>query len=140
MGKHVKQVTFCYFYKVVPYRFVSQPTARCSCSATTTAANLAWTRPRRTSIGCRIRSSWIEKPSELAIALIWPTEVFVIVSLQSEEGRPRLHHSRILRKTFLLFVAGFPRGIEMIEKVLSCEIGFQDLEKVLNLAIMYTKY
>jgi len=41
MGKHVKQVTFCYFYKVVPYRFVSQPTARCSCSATTTAANLA---------------------------------------------------------------------------------------------------
>ena len=29
---------------------------------------------------------------------------------------------------------GFPRGIESIEKVLNFKIGFQDLEKVLNLA------
>ena len=36
--------------------------------------------------------------------------------------------------------SGFPRGIESIEKVLNCEIGFQDLEKVLNLAKMYIKY
>jgi len=35
---------------------------------------------------------------------------------------------------------GFPRGIKSIEKVLNCEIGFQDLEKVLNLAKMYVKY
>jgi len=34
-------------------------------------------------------------------------------------------------------LAGFPRGIE---KVLNCEIGFQDLEKVLNLAKMHIKY
>jgi len=30
--------------------------------------------------------------------------------------------------------AGFPRGIESIEKVLNCETGFQNLEKVWNLA------
>jgi len=35
---------------------------------------------------------------------------------------------------------GFPRGIKSIEKVLNCEIGFQDLEKVLNLAKMCVKY
>jgi len=34
-----------------------------------------------------------------------------------------------------LGVAGFPRGIESIEKVLNFKIGFQDLEKVLNFAI-----
>jgi len=33
----------------------------------------------------------------------------------------------------------FPRSIERM-KVLHCEIVFQDLEKVLNLAIMYIKY
>jgi len=32
-----------------------------------------------------------------------------------------------------VYHAGFPRGIE---KVLNCEIGFQDLKKVLNLAKM----
>jgi len=31
-------------------------------------------------------------------------------------------------------VAGFPRGIESIRKVLNFKIGVQDLEKVLNLA------
>ena len=36
--------------------------------------------------------------------------------------------------------AGFPRGIESIEKVLNFEIGFQDLEKVLNLTKMYIRY
>jgi len=35
---------------------------------------------------------------------------------------------------------GFPCGIESIENVLNCESGFQDLEKVLNLAKMYIKY
>ena len=34
----------------------------------------------------------------------------------------------------------FPRGIESIENKLNCEIGFKDLEKVLNLAKMYIKY
>jgi len=33
-----------------------------------------------------------------------------------------------------------PQGMERIEKVLNCEIGFQDLEKVLNLAKIYIKY
>jgi len=33
-------------------------------------------------------------------------------------------------------LTGFPRGIESTEKVLSFKIGFQDLEKVLNLAKM----
>jgi len=37
-------------------------------------------------------------------------------------------------------ISGFPRGIESIEKALNCEIGFQHLEKVLNLAILYIKY
>jgi len=36
--------------------------------------------------------------------------------------------------------AGFPRSVENVEKVLNCEIGFQDLEKVLNLGKMYVKY
>jgi len=36
--------------------------------------------------------------------------------------------------------AGFPRGIESIEKVLNYEIGFQDFEKVLNLAKTYIRY
>jgi len=35
---------------------------------------------------------------------------------------------------------GIPRGIESIEKVLSFKIGFQDLEKVLNLDKMYIWY
>jgi len=35
--------------------------------------------------------------------------------------------------------SGFPGGIESIEKVLNCEIGFEDLEKVLNLAKVYIK-
>jgi len=34
---------------------------------------------------------------------------------------------------------GFPRAIESIEKALNCEIGFQDLEKVLNLAKIYIR-
>ena len=34
----------------------------------------------------------------------------------------------------------FPRGIDSVEKVLICEIRFQDLEKVWNLAKMYIKY
>jgi len=34
----------------------------------------------------------------------------------------------------------FPRSIESFEKVLNFKIGFQDLEKVLNLAKMYMKY
>jgi len=38
------------------------------------------------------------------------------------------------------FILGYPRGIESIEKVLNCEIGLQDLEKVLNLSKMYMKY
>jgi len=33
-----------------------------------------------------------------------------------------------------------PCGIESIEKVLNCEIGFRDLEKALNLSKMYVKY
>jgi len=33
-----------------------------------------------------------------------------------------------------------PRGIENIEKALKCEIGFQNLEKVLNLAETEMKY
>jgi len=36
--------------------------------------------------------------------------------------------------------AGFPRSIESIEKVLNFKIGFQDLEKVLNLAKIYIRY
>jgi len=36
--------------------------------------------------------------------------------------------------------SGFPRGIESIEKVFNCKIGFQYLEKVSNLAKMYMKY
>jgi len=35
---------------------------------------------------------------------------------------------------------GFPHGIESIEKVLDCEISFQDREKVLNLAKMYIEH
>jgi len=35
--------------------------------------------------------------------------------------------------------AGFPRGIESIEKVLNFKIGFQDLEKVLNFAKIYIR-
>jgi len=35
---------------------------------------------------------------------------------------------------------GFPRGIESIEKVFNFKIGYQDLEKVLNLAKMYIRY
>jgi len=33
-----------------------------------------------------------------------------------------------------------PCSIESMQKVLKCETGFQDLEKVLNLAKMYMKY
>jgi len=36
-----------------------------------------------------------------------------------------------------LITFGVPRGIE---KVFNFEIGFQDLEKVLNLAKMYVRY
>jgi len=36
--------------------------------------------------------------------------------------------------------SGFPRSIESIEKVLKFKIGFQDLEKVLNLAKMYIRF
>jgi len=36
--------------------------------------------------------------------------------------------------------SGFRHSIESIEKVLKFEISFKDLEKVLNLAKMYTKY
>jgi len=35
-----------------------------------------------------------------------------------------------------LYLTGFPRSIESIEKVLNFEISFQDLEKVLSLAKM----
>ena len=38
-----------------------------------------------------------------------------------------------------VLLPGFPRGIESIEKVLNFKIGFQDLEKVLNLAKMCIK-
>jgi len=38
------------------------------------------------------------------------------------------------------YVAGFPRGIESSERVLNFKIGFQDFEKVLNLAKMCIKY
>jgi len=34
----------------------------------------------------------------------------------------------------LVILTGFPCGIGNIEKVLNCEISFQDFEKVLNLA------
>jgi len=34
----------------------------------------------------------------------------------------------------------FPRGAEIIEKVLNFKTGFQDLEKVLNLAKMYIEH
>jgi len=34
-------------------------------------------------------------------------------------------------------VTKYPRSIESIEKSLNCEIGFQDLETMLNLAKMY---
>ena len=45
-------------------------------------------------------------------------------------------------KIFYLFlhVTGFPRSIESNEKVLNFKIGFQDLEKVLNLAKMSLRY
>jgi len=36
--------------------------------------------------------------------------------------------------------SGFPRSIGSIEKVLNFKIGFQDLEKILNLAKVYIKY
>jgi len=39
-----------------------------------------------------------------------------------------------------LTTSGFPRGIEGIEKVLNCEISFQDPKKVMNLAKIYIKY
>jgi len=39
-----------------------------------------------------------------------------------------------------LGLTGFPRGIESNEKILNCEIGFKDLEKVLKLATMHIKY
>jgi len=42
--------------------------------------------------------------------------------------------------SFVLMYAGFPRSIESIEKVLNFKIGFQDLEKVLNLAKIYIRY
>jgi len=45
--------------------------------------------------------------------------------------------SRGPEKHYLLTFPGFPRGIE---KVLNFKIGFQDLEKVLNLAKMYIRY
>jgi len=32
------------------------------------------------------------------------------------------------------------QGSHAVLKVLNCEIGFEDLEKVLNLAKMYVKY
>ena len=35
---------------------------------------------------------------------------------------------------------GFPRGIKSIKKVLNFKIGFQDIEKALNLAKMYIRY
>ena len=41
------------------------------------------------------------------------------------------------RFVWCLVSSGFPRGIESIR---NCEMGFQDLEKVLNLAKMYVKY
>ena len=37
-------------------------------------------------------------------------------------------------------LTGFPRGIESIKKVLNFKIGFQDIEKVSNLAKMYIRY
>jgi len=40
----------------------------------------------------------------------------------------------------LITCTGFPRGIESIEKVLNFEIGFQDLEKVLNQAKRFIKH
>jgi len=40
----------------------------------------------------------------------------------------------------LKVISRVPCGIESIEKVLNCKIGFKDLEKVLNLAKMYIKY
>jgi len=39
-----------------------------------------------------------------------------------------------------LSFTGFSRGIESIEKGLNFKIGFQDSEKVLNLAKMCIKY
>jgi len=39
-----------------------------------------------------------------------------------------------------MFHSGFPHSIESIEKVLNCDICFQDFEIVLTLAEMYTKY
>jgi len=43
-------------------------------------------------------------------------------------------------ESLCLYETEFPRGIDSIEKVLNFEIGFQDLEKVLNLAKMFIKY
>jgi len=34
-------------------------------------------------------------------------------------------------------LSGFPHGIESIVKALNCEIGFEDFQKVLNLAKMF---
>jgi len=42
------------------------------------------------------------------------------------------------RSLFLL--VGNAHRVRVLEKVLSCEIGFQDLEKVLNLSKMCMKY
>jgi len=42
-------------------------------------------------------------------------------------------------ETTAVIRTGFPRGIGSIEKVLNCEISFQDLEKVLSLSKMYIK-
>jgi len=40
----------------------------------------------------------------------------------------------------LLLFSGYPCGIESIKKVLNFKIGFQDLEKVLNLAKMSLRF
>jgi len=48
--------------------------------------------------------------------------------------------SNLVKHFYLLWKSGLPRGIESIEKVLNFKIGFQDLEKVLNLAIMCIRY
>jgi len=40
----------------------------------------------------------------------------------------KIFHALI--ETIGILMSGFPRGIESIEKVWNCEIGFQDIEKV----------
>jgi len=52
---------------------------------------------------------------------------------------PGLDDDGQFRKLHVAVATGFPRNIESIENILNCEVSFQHLEKVLNLAKMCIK-